>query len=117
MSDPVDTENLSQLKTLIGEDLKDILQTFLEIAPETLNGIKVAIIEEDANALRHQAHTLKGSSANIGATTLPALCLALENNGKEGITQGQEILLKQVENETDKVIRFLQHSINHFSQL
>lgn len=117
MSDPVDTENLSQLKALIGEDLKDILQTFLDITPETLKGIKAAIVEENPEALRHQAHTLKGSSANIGATALPDLCLALETKGREGITQGQESLLKQVEDETDRVIRFLQHSINHFSQL
>lgn len=117
MSDPVDIEHLSQLKTLIGEDLKDILQTFLDIAPEALSGIKIAISEKNPEALRHQAHTLKGSSANIGATALPALCLAFETKGKEGVTQGQETLLKQVEDETGRVIHFLQHTINHFSQL
>jgi len=117
MTHPVDVENLRQLKELIGDDLKDILQTFLDIAPTTLAGIKAAILEENAEALRHQAHTLKGSSANIGATTLPELCLTLENKSKEGITQGQEALLNQISDETDRVIRFLSHSIENFSQL
>lgn len=117
MTHPVDVDNLSQLKELIGDDLKDILQTFLEVAPTSLNGIKIAIAEENAEALRYQAHTLKGSAANIGATTLPALCLALENKGKEDVTHGLETLLSQIEDETNHVMHFLRHTIDHFSQL
>jgi len=117
MTHPVDVDTLIQLKALIGEDLKDILQTFLDIVPTTLNSIKTAIAEENAEALEYQAHTLKGSAANIGATTLPGLCLVLESKGKEGVTQGLEPLLNQIENETDQVMRFLRDAIDHFSQL
>ncbi len=114
MSQPVDTDNLEMLKEIIGDDLKDILKSFLEVAPGTLSDIKQAIESGDADGLRLHAHTLKGSSANIGATELPTLCLALENQGKDGITTGLEAQFEAVESESDKVSKFLKQYLDAF---
>ncbi|KUJ74321.1 hypothetical protein AVO42_02615 [Thiomicrospira sp. XS5] len=114
MPQPVDTDNLEMLKEVIGDDLKDILKSFLEVAPSTLSDIKQAIENGDADGLRLHAHTLKGSSANIGATELPPLCLALENKGKDGITEGLTAELSAVEAENDKVSAFLQQYLDAF---
>lgn len=114
MSQPVDTDNLEMLKEVIGDDLKDILQSYLDVAPATLSNIKQAIANGDTDGLRLHAHTLKGSSANIGATELPPLCLVLENKGKDGITDGLTADLSAVEAENEKVSAFLQQYLDAF---
>jgi FOG: HPt domain len=114
MSQPVDTDNLEMLKEVIGDDLKDILQSYLDVAPATLSNIKQAIANGNADGLRLHAHTLKGSSANIGATELPPLCLVLEDKGKDGITDGLTADLSAVEAENDKVSAFLQQYLDAF---
>lgn len=112
MPEPVDTSNLDMLKDVIGDDLKDILQSFIDIAPGALADIRHAIDTHDADALRLHAHTLKGSSANVGATELPALCLTLETQGKDGQVTGLEANFKAVETETHRVEAFLQRYID-----
>lgn len=114
MSQPVDTDNLEMLKEVIGDDLKDILKSYLDVAPSTLSNIKNAIENRDADGLRLHAHTLKGSSANIGATELPPLCLVLEDKGKDGVTEGLAADLAAVEAENDKVSAFLKQYLDAF---
>jgi len=110
----VDTDNLEMLKEVIGDDLKEILQSFIDIAPDTLSQIQTAMASGDANNLRLHAHTLKGSAANIGATNLPGLSLLLENKGKEGITDGLQSEFDAVKLETQAVVTFLGDYINSF---
>ncbi len=60
----------------------EILHEFLNGAPALLAGIRTAIMSEDAQALDHKAHTLKGSCRTLGAEALAAACLELEKAGK-----------------------------------
>lgn len=114
MSTAVDIDNLDMLREVIGDDLKEILQSFIDIAPAALNDIHQAIAEENPAQLQLHAHTLKGSSANIGATQLPALALVLENAGKAGQTSGLENEVSQVNEESQRVLDFLTDYINRF---
>ncbi|MBN2864407.1 MAG: Hpt domain-containing protein [Thiotrichales bacterium] len=114
MTTAVDLDNLNMLRDVIGDDLKEILQSFIDIAPDAMGNIKKAIALDNATDLRLHAHTLKGSSANIGATRLPQLALALENAGKAGQTKGLESELAAVEAENQVVLKFLKHYIEQF---
>lgn len=114
MSEPVDIANLQMLKEVIGDDLKDILSSFIQIAPDTLENIRQAVASENADDLRLHAHTLKGSAANIGATNLPALCLVMENKAKENNLVDLETDLTAVENENAVVMAFLQDYVANF---
>lgn len=107
MSSHVDTSNLDMLKEIIADDLPDILKSFIDISPTTVENIKTAIAENNPTDLTLHAHTLKGSSANIGALQLPALSLVLENKGKEGITEGLDADVAAIEEETKAVNAFL----------
>lgn len=111
MSNPIDIDNLAMLKEVIGDDLKDILQSFVDIAPGTVELIQQAINEDNAADLRLHAHTLKGSAANIGGVNLPDLSLKLENAGKEGQTTGLDAELAAVIDETQSVLSFLNQYI------
>lgn len=114
MSNPVDTDNLDMLKEVIGEDLKEILSSFIDIVPNTLSDIEKAMQEGDAGNLQLHAHTLKGSSANIGAIELPNLALVLENAGKDGQTENLEAAFSAVKSETQAVLEFLQNYNQNF---
>jgi HPt (histidine-containing phosphotransfer) domain-containing protein len=60
---------------------------FLEHAPKKLSAICDAAEREDARALQMAAHSLKSSSAYVGAMKLSALCKELEEMGRSGSTE------------------------------
>lgn len=62
-----------------------VIASYLEHAPQLLETMHAAVNQGDAKALRHAAHTLKSSSANLGALTLSALCKDLETMGDRGV--------------------------------
>ncbi|UQB42385.1 Hpt domain-containing protein [Thiomicrospira microaerophila] len=96
MSQILDYDNLNMLKEVIGDDLKAILESFNDITPQVIEQLDQAIQQQNATEVRHQAHTLKGSAANVGAIELPALCFELENMGRTGELAGAEALFTQI---------------------
>lgn len=114
MSEPVDTANLEMLKEVIGDDLKEILQSFIEITPQTVDKIDSALNSLNATDLRLHSHSLKGSAANIGANALSALSYGIEMKAKEGITSGMNAELKAIKQETVNVLAFLNDYLQQF---
>jgi len=80
----VDATNLEMLKEVIGDDLKEILDAYQATLPELLKQIESGIQSKDAAAVQLHSHTLKGSSANIGANDLADICFILETEAKKG---------------------------------
>ncbi|HEY9683834.1 MAG TPA: response regulator [Oculatellaceae cyanobacterium] len=73
--DPV---NLTELRDYYGEDLNDVLKTFIESTSNYILSIKQSISEHDHESLARYAHELKGSSASVGAKQMAKLALYLE---------------------------------------
>jgi HPt (histidine-containing phosphotransfer) domain-containing protein len=63
--------------------LKEVLQIFIDDVPRKINGLRNALDSADADAIRFEAHSLKGSSANIGAELIRELAFKIEQAGKE----------------------------------
>ena len=57
----------------------------------------------DADVLRMAAHTLKSSSANVGAVALSSCCKELETRAKEGRVEGATAAVTAIEAEFRKV--------------
>ncbi|MDY0136869.1 MAG: Hpt domain-containing protein [Thiomicrospira sp.] len=114
MSQVIDYDNLNMLKSVIGDDLKPILTSFLDITPALIKQVEQAIQQQDASALQHHAHTLKGSAANIGALALPAVSLKLEIMGKNGQLDGAEALFTEVEQAYQTLAQAIQAYIAEF---
>ena len=111
MSSPVDIDNLNMLRELIGDDLKEILEAYLQTAPTNLNKLEQATNNKDAEQVRMQAHSLKGSSANIGANGLSSLSSELEQHGKNNNLEHAPNLLNQIKTENTAVVDFLKSYI------
>ena len=79
--------------------LKDLIIMFLESTPERLAKMKSAISDQESKVLILEAHTLKSSSANLGAMLMRDACLKLETLGHTGGFDGATELLEDLEKE------------------
>ncbi len=88
---------------LVGEDdpdiTRDLVQTYLNDATPLVEAMRVAIVDKDAIALHEAAHTLKSSSANLGATALADICSHLEEAARQEQLAETSIQLEQLETE------------------
>ena len=60
------------------ELLAELLEIFTETLPQTLTTIEKSIESVDLAGIRNAAHSLKGSSANLGAERIRHLAAGLE---------------------------------------
>lgn len=63
----------------------------------------------DAAGLRHVAHTLKSSSASLGAIKLSLLCAEMESMARQGHAEGMTGQTIELCAEIDAVLLALQH--------
>ncbi|WP_261220491.1 PAS domain S-box protein [Ancylothrix sp. D3o] len=89
-SSPIDAAAFAALREMVGEDdgevLAMVIESYLTDAPKLLEALDLAIQEADGPALNFAAHTLKSTSATVGASDLAALCKRLEAMGRTGVT-------------------------------
>jgi two-component system sensor histidine kinase/response regulator len=73
------------------EELVDI---FISDAAAHVRALQTALESGDARLLERSAHTLKSSSASLGAMQLSELCRALEQTGRTGTMDGAPELVR-----------------------
>ena len=109
---PLDTKALQALRDMAGvaakEVLVEVIDSYLEDAPKLVQAIAKAVAHQDAKALYHAAHTLKSTSATLGATHLSQLCRNLETIGRTGTIVDAVEIVSQVEAEYETVQAALQ---------
>ncbi|MCB1801725.1 MAG: EAL domain-containing protein [Gammaproteobacteria bacterium] len=79
---------LHQLGEANGRDvIGKVANLFLEQAPKQLEGMRTALAGGDSESVRQLAHSLKSSSANLGAMQVSQSAAALEAAARDGRTQ------------------------------
>ena len=82
----LDHSVLREFGALMGEDgpgiITELIDLFLQDSPGLLADLRHGVETSDAELIRYTAHTLKSSSASLGAMGLSALCETLEAMGK-----------------------------------
>jgi TMAO reductase system sensor TorS len=88
----IDTAALDALRSLQAPGKADIRERviglYLDETPPQLHQLRMALNSRDAGALKRAAHTIKSSSANVGAGRLSTLCRELE--GRVGSENGAD---------------------------
>ncbi len=82
-----------------GGMLTKLIDLFLENTPTVLAEARSALSEASAARLERAAHMLKGSCANFGATSMQDACARLEALSREGLLEGTDEILAEVEKE------------------
>lgn len=81
----VDHTVLAELKDIMEDEFGALIETYLKDAEQRMQVIIQACREnQDADTLLKAAHSLKGSSSNIGAMLLAGICKQLEQAAREG---------------------------------
>ncbi len=80
-----------------------VIRTYLEDMPAGIARMQAAAAARDAEALQKAAHSMKSSSANVGAERLARLCRDLEMIGRSGTTDGTSSLLEDATGEFARV--------------
>jgi CheY-like chemotaxis protein/HPt (histidine-containing phosphotransfer) domain-containing protein len=80
--DPSQIELLLSLDDGEGAVLGEIIEEYLTQTVEGRGELARLVDEGDTHALERAAHTLRGASANIGASALAAVCAEMEMQGR-----------------------------------
>jgi HPt (histidine-containing phosphotransfer) domain-containing protein len=74
----IDQEILDELRAVLGNEVERLITVFLEATPPLIARLEAAALAPDYAALREAAHTLKSSSANLGALALSTAARRVE---------------------------------------
>ena len=101
----IDAIAFQELREMLGDDkvLAEVIDFYLEDAPKLLKEIAISITQRKAVALERAAHTLKSSSAQLGAINLFQLCQKMEVGVQTGSLAEAVTMVSQVETELEKV--------------
>jgi len=103
----IDMAVLESFRELEGAGSPNLIQELIELyladTKSRLAELRVGLNEQDPKQLRRTAHSLKGSSANLGVLRMATLCSELEKNLHLNEFRGVGITLDQLEEEFERV--------------
>ena len=86
--DIIDLSTFRDLKDLMGPDLGDLIDTYTTETRDVIARLRQALAAGDAEAFRRLAHSIKSSSASLGALSFSQQARDLEMVGKSGDLSG-----------------------------
>jgi histidine phosphotransfer protein HptB len=93
----LDAESLERLHELDPNGASGLVPRVLKAFDSSLERLLAQLgqarVEDDRNAMRHVAHTLKSSAASIGALELSRICADIERKVREQQSEGLAGLL------------------------
>ncbi|MCW5315716.1 response regulator [Nostoc sp. KVJ3] len=104
---PIDWERLHQLSENNPEFELELLQIFVEDIQPRLEIIKIAIASHDFDQIALQSHQIKGTSVNMGATTMHLAAERLEQLAYNQERRGTTNLISDLEDFVKRIQEFL----------
>ncbi len=92
--------------------IKRLFSVFISEEPKRVELIRAALKDQDSKQLTFLTHSLKGSSATLGADKLSECCLRLELVGKAKNMIESTTCFKNLEAEINKVYKFMQEFLD-----
>ncbi|TQV86709.1 Hpt domain-containing protein [Aliikangiella coralliicola] len=102
MSAALDLQIIDELKLIMGDDIGMLLETYFSdsvIKIQELSEIAErshSEVTDDSDIIRRTAHSLKGSSKNVGAKNLAQLCELLETNARNNQLENLSIQVEDI---------------------
>jgi CheY-like chemotaxis protein/HPt (histidine-containing phosphotransfer) domain-containing protein len=89
----VNPEVVQDLLEMMGTEFTDLVRVYLEDTPRSLAALERAAAEGNVEGLVAPAHSLKSTSANLGALTLSDLAKGIEHGARQGRLPADPIVL------------------------
>ncbi|MEO8563596.1 MAG: Hpt domain-containing protein [bacterium] len=107
-SNPTDPDALARLRRFGGDKLlREMIELYLQAAPERMAAARVATENGDRPGAELALHSLKSSSAQLGAARVGKLSERGENIARAGSLVGVHEILNEMETELVKVTAWL----------
>jgi HPt (histidine-containing phosphotransfer) domain-containing protein len=91
--------------------IRRVVNLYLEDTPMRLDQMRTATRRGDVAALRVAAHTMKSTSATVGAERLASLVREIELLARSGTTEGAAPLIARAEDELARVLPVLEQKV------
>jgi HPt (histidine-containing phosphotransfer) domain-containing protein len=107
----LDAATLGMLQDVLEDGFAGLLETFIADSAAKIERLREGLAKGDSDLVRRSAHSLKGSSGNLGANIMADLCLRLEEQARDEDLRGLHSVLEQLEAEFELVQGIMQHTL------
>lgn len=91
-----------------------LITVYLQSSPSLMETLSAALTAGDAPAFAKAAHSLKSSSAGVGATGFGHVCAELEQLGRANALHDAPALLERAENEFSAVCAAFREALREY---
>ena len=99
---------LNELREIMGDEYLGLVRLFLEDAPSHIERLRSAAAHNDIAGMVAPSHTLKSSSANLGALALSAVAKRIELGARTQLLPNPGFAVKMLETEFQRTRAALQ---------
>ncbi len=103
LPDPLDRQVLETVREVLEDLFPETIEMFLHETSARLEGIQKALVQQDLQTVSQIAHTMKGSSGNIGAMRFSELCQHLMSVSETGVLADTTLQVVQIATEFSRV--------------
>ena len=112
--DPQAIENLRALTPGDNDEfLREIIGIFLQDTPQRITELEQSLVASDQPRFTRAAHSIKGSSSNLGALALRAVAERLEHQSKQSGVAGLEPMIAELKSEFAQATAALEQIVKH----
>ncbi len=87
---------------------RKLISTYMKYTPQKIESLKANIESANAEEISNYAHSIKGSSANIGGMALSSIVSEMEKESRAGNTEEALGMMEEVEKQFGLLIKHLQ---------
>lgn len=98
-----DIEALTMLEEIMEDEFPELVQVYIADSDPRISALRKAFEDQDTMQLRELSHSFKGASGNLSALPLAELCFKIEERSRDGIIDGSDDLINQIDIEYQAV--------------
>ena len=107
----MDMRAYNEMKDVMGDVLKELIETFIDYMPGQLGDLSNAIDNKNAELIFSIAHRIKSSCNSIGALGMAETAEAIELIGRAGKTDDADIHFSTLSKQLTEVNTFLEQEL------
>ena len=107
----MDMRAYAEVKSIMGEVLKELIETFIDYMPSQLDDLNKAIENKDASLMFGIAHRIKSSCNSLGALGPAETAETIELLGRENSTEKADEYFSDLTIQVNRAIDFLKKEL------
>lgn len=100
--------NLAENLGLDEEDIKELLELYVDATSSDLKELKAAVADADIQKAHSKAHSIKGASGNLGLFDFYELAKKIDDQARENRLDGLERLVRDFSGKFEKFVQEIQ---------